>query len=135
MRNFELYILVLFLFLINDFRDRCKNEKDARVSKWGQNTSTTTIRRHFYTNHFQEWYTACTRMGISVLSQDTALQRLISDYQENLRQMGQTASPDSDSLALTVREYSPQAFSQSLIEWIVSDDQVGTSPMTIYCLH
>lgn len=64
----------------------------------------------------------CTQMGISVLSQDKTLQRLISDYRENHRQM---AGADSGLPTLTVREYSPEAFSESLIEWIVSDDQVS----------
>lgn len=64
-------------------------------------------------------------MGILVLSQDQTLQRLISNYRENLQRMGQTTGVDSSSQILRVREYSPEAFSESLVEWIISDDQVS----------
>lgn len=35
------------------------------------------------------------------------------------------AGADSGSLTLIVCEYSPEAFSENLIEWLVSDDQVS----------
>lgn len=83
-------------------------------------TGSGNLRKHLYTKHPADWFSSCDELGIDIVSADKKLQSLLVSYRE---QRGQAPKPASDS-TISRRKYTPEAFVDAIVQFIVADDQV-----------
>ena len=80
-------------------------------------TSTSNLRKHLYSDHIEEWVTACDDLKIKIIAK-AALPAVHKFHDE----------PGVTPLESERQEYTKEAFVEAILEFIVGDDQVCLSP-------
>lgn len=89
-------------------------------------SSTSTLHHHLAGKHLAEWISACKKAGIKI----TATSK---DVRKALEKLG---GDDAIGLSDTVpayRSYTPKAFTEAIVKWIVADDQVRLYIIFTFC--
>lgn len=84
--------------------------------------ATSTLHCHLSSKHHDEWITSCKKAGIKI----TATSKDICKALEEFNYDGEDNTGGQGTVPIS-RTYTPEAFLDMLIEWIVSDDQVCLS--------
>ena len=84
-----------------------------KISTFGQTTSTSSLRKHLFTEHIEQWSNSCKDLKISITAKG-ALEAIRKFNNQPLQ-----ASSESDERP----EYSKEAFIDAIVEFIVGDDQ------------
>lgn len=92
------------------------------MARFGDGTGTGTIRKHLADNHLADWVRTCDRLKIPITAR-LVLPKVeacrLGFAEEDKAADGATSGPQS------VRKFSPDAFVEAIVEWIVFDDQVS----------
>ena len=95
------------------FRKAHSVDETREIKVFGVNTSTTVMRKHFYSAHLDEWVTTCDQLHIPITSNAAA------EHVCNFRK-----EPVPTSLESEWPEYSKEAFIDAIVDFVVGDDQV-----------
>jgi hypothetical protein len=82
-------------------------------------TGTSGLWKHLCNNHPDIWIAGCDRLNIPITAQ--AAQHAVKDY--HACQGAQSANPTSDDKPS--QPFTPDAFVDAIVEFIVADDQVN----------
>lgn len=123
-------ILITSVYILMRGRRDCHGSRRFHVKKFGLNTSTTVLRTHLVESHLQEWVDACDAQGFTITA---AVAKDKAEEYRASRGLPTDGSNTCDSSPFDSepqqRPFSQEAFIDSLVTWIVSDDQV--SPASI----
>jgi len=97
----------------NSVRNLHETDPNHDVAKFGERTGTGVLRRHLYECHIGEWVTGCDQLGIPITAKSAvpsvaAFRGLPVETEETTR-----------------KPFSNEAFVDSIVEFIVGDDQVS----------
>jgi hypothetical protein len=92
------------------------------VKGYGKSTSTSTLRKHLYTTHIQEWIEGCERLQLKIRSKD-ALQAIAAH--RGVR---------AESQAQQRPQFTQENFVNALAEFIIATDQVYLI-WSLFCLN
>jgi hypothetical protein len=87
------------------------------VTTYGDGSSTGTLRNHLCSEHIDDWVSSCDSMGIPLKAK--GIKTAVDNYRQS---QGQTTS---DGMQKPRRQFSKEAFVDSIIEFIIADDQVS----------
>ena len=87
------------------------------VTRYGKNTSTTVRRNHLCESHPNAWITACDKLGIDITAKGA--QNTIRNYRKQHNQAASADDPED-----LRKHFTPEAFVDAIVDFIVSDDQV-----------
>ena len=87
------------------------------VTWYGKNTSTTVRRNHLYKSHLSAWIAACDKLGIDITAKSA--QNTIWNYWKQHNQVSSADNPED-----LWKHFTPEAFVDAIVNFIVSDDQV-----------
>jgi len=87
------------------------------VTRYGKKTSTTVRRSHLCESHPSAWIAACDKLGIDIMAKGA--QNTVRNYRKEHNQASSTADPEDLRKCFT-----PEAFVDAIVDFIVSDDQV-----------
>jgi len=110
----------------NKFPSSQRHETNPMVEvvSYSDTTSTTVMRKHLTDNHLATWVQGCDQLNISI-SSSGKMKKDIEDYrqQANIEARG---SPETanEKLDQPWTEFSPEAFVDAIMEFIVGNDQV-----------
>lgn len=94
----------------------------TEVVSYSDTTSTTVLRKHLADNHLATWVQGCDQLYISI-SSSGKMKKDIEDYRRQTKSQGSPESanekPDQPRT-----EFSPEAFVDAIMEFIVANDQV-----------
>lgn len=85
-------------------------------------TSTDNCRRHFRDRHLGEWIQACDKMGVKITAKTVI--HAVNAWRHPSTSLDSRVEADDVELVFT-----KEGFVDSLVEWIVSDDQVHDSQL------
>lgn len=106
---FDKYILIYFIF-----RKAHNVNPSHRVAIFGIGTGISVLRKHLFSNHIDEWVTACDQAQIKITASAAA---------EAVRQFRkEPASTQSES---EQPPYSKEAFIDAIVDFVVGDDLVS----------
>jgi hypothetical protein len=88
---------------------------------YSNGTGTGVMRRHLYDHHLDLWVPACDKLNISITAKEA--QARVAEYRQR---HGQTCPTDMTQPE-TRQKFSSKAFVDAIMEFIVADDQVGTT--------
>lgn len=119
----HLYLFIwssLSNFFLTDSQQHESNPK-VDVASYSNTTSTTVMRKHLAENHLSAWVDGCDRLNIKI-SASRNIQKDIDSFrwQTQNQPLGETDEEANPSRA----QYSPEAFVDAIMEFIVADDQV-----------
>lgn len=113
--------MVILLSQIFSSRDHGSSSK---CDSYKCTSGTSTLRRHLYTKHLEEWINGCKAAGVKITATDEGVQKALADFN---RQQGLESESQGTGRSVPIyHPYSPEAFVDAIVEWIVSDDQVST---------
>ena len=85
-----------------------------QVSSFGTTTGTSNLRKHLFTDHLEQWVTACDQLKIPITAKAALLE--VRKFRN---------APADTPLESERPEYSKGAFVDALVEFVVGDDQVS----------
>ena len=85
-----------------------------KITDYAKSTTTGVIRRHLFKKHKADWFKACKDFGLQVSG--TEYQTAFAEYFS----LPQTSPTDDKSQP----KFSPEAFVNALVEFVVGDDLV-----------
>jgi len=85
--------------------------------------STTTLRRHLANDHWEVWIMSCKKAGTEITSTSKEVRRAFDKFERKHGRGDNTMT--SDGSLPVYRTYSPKAFLDAIVKWIVADDQVS----------
>jgi len=88
-------------------------------SHFSTSTATGTLRQHLYKFHLDKWVAECDKLNIKITAKDA--QSVVDSYRQR---KGQVSKQENADLG-PHKKYSPEAFVDALVEFIVVDDQVS----------
>jgi len=83
------------------------------ASDFSLTTSTSNLRKHLFTDHVDEWVTACDSLNIPIVTAPAI---------EAVRKFRK--EPETTSLESERPQYSKEAFTDAIVDFVVGDDQV-----------
>lgn len=98
------------------------------VAQYGKNTSTTVRRNHLCEFHPSAWIAACDKLGIDITAKSA--QNTVRDYRKQHSQASLASAADPEDLR---KRFTPEAFVDAIVDFIVSDDQVKSSYCVVMC--
>jgi hypothetical protein len=101
------------LLLILFYRQVKGLKPDHKISTFGHSTSVSTLRKHLYKNHIEQWVTACDDLKIPITAKGA---------EEPVRIFRK--EPASTSIESERPTYSKEAFVDAIVDFVVGDDQV-----------
>ena len=83
-------------------------------------TGTSGLRKHLADRHLSAWISGCDQLDIEITAAAVRSQVI-----QHRQRQGQQSCDDTNGSSLRAQEYSPEAFVDAIMEWIVADDQVS----------
>ncbi|KAL4254558.1 Zinc finger BED domain-containing [Pleurotus pulmonarius] len=100
----------------------CQQQRAANashiVNAYGLGTSTGGLRKHLYLDHLDSWVLACDHAGLKITAKEA--QEFVTKFRQR---HGNTLADGERRPSAAARPYSPEAFVDAIIEWIIADDQ------------
>jgi hypothetical protein len=97
--------------------DKATNPR-RKVACFAKSTSTGTLRTHLATVHLHEWVAACDKEKIKISAK--SVQELVTEYRNNNGEERPSKTGERKR-----KPYSRKGFVNAIVEFIVTDDQVG----------
>ena len=97
-----------------DYRKVQAVDPGHRIASFAVTTSTSSLRKHLFSDHIEEWSTACDSLKIPVIA-PIAVEAIRKFCNE----------PISTQLEAERPEYSKEAFIDAIVDFVVGDDQVS----------
>ncbi|KAF9543547.1 hypothetical protein CPC08DRAFT_770216 [Agrocybe pediades] len=121
---------VLVFFSVENNHQFCKfcirdNESLQRCDSYKTSSATSTLQRHLYNKHLVEWVEGCKQAGIKITASEPGVQDALDEYHRHHSTDSHNAASDRDTPSLLYQDYSPEAFVDAIVDWIVADDQIG----------
>jgi hypothetical protein len=107
-------------------------QRKKAPGQYDMSCSTTTLRRHLANNHWEVWIKACTDANIEITSTSKEVRRALDKFERKHGRRGDDTIT-GDGLFPVHRTYTPTAFLDTVVKWIVSDDQVCPFYLFIVC--
>lgn len=95
------------------------------ITRYGKKTSTTVRRSHLCESHTGAWIDACDKLGINITAKGA--QNTVWNYWKQHNQASSAADPED-----LRKPFTPQAFVDAIVEFIVSDDQVLVKSFSVF---
>ena len=122
-----------FLFLATNtgvmlkYQHSCNSHKhaldpDHEMATYTLKTGTNNLQKHLYTNHVDEWVESCDKLNIKIMAEKA--KPAVDAYRA--RTGTRVDGQESNTACLTQKPFSPEAFVDAIVEWIVADDQVAS---------
>ena len=92
------------------------------VASYSDTTSTTVMRKHLADNHLATWVQGCDQLNISI-SSSGKMKKHIEDYRQQAKSQHSPESANGKPNQPQT-EFSPEAFIDAIMEFIVGTDQV-----------
>jgi hypothetical protein len=96
-----------------NYRKVHSTDPSHHVSDFGLTTSTSNLRKHLFTDHIQEWVTSCEDLKIPITA--AAAVEAIRKFRKQ---------PATTSLESERPQYSKEAFTDAIVDFVAGDDQV-----------
>jgi hypothetical protein len=93
------------------FRKIKKTDNDYTVARFKGNTGISNLRKHLYLQHLDEWVKSCADLNISITAKAAV---------EAIEKSGGIVLGEAEKL-----QFSKDAFTDALMEFVVGDDQVS----------
>ncbi|PPQ77048.1 hypothetical protein CVT26_007808 [Gymnopilus dilepis] len=93
----------------------------SKCDSYKGTSGTSTLRRHLYTKHLEDWINGCKAAGIKITATEEDVQKALEEF--NRQQGLENESQATGGPVPIYHPYSPEAFVDAIVEWIVSDDQ------------
>lgn len=100
--------------------DLSRRQKPCKPKVYKESTGSGNLRKHLYSKHCVDWFSSCDELGVEITAEDKKLRSLLADYRQ---QHNQAAKPESDG-HISRQKYTPEAFVDAIVKFIVADDQV-----------
>jgi hypothetical protein len=107
------YFPYILTYINLDYRQACVANPSHHIATFGLTTSTSSLRKHLFSDHLEEWSTACDtrKIPITVPAAIEAIRKFRNE-------------PGSTTLEAERPEYSKEAFIDAIVDFVVGDDQV-----------
>lgn len=93
------------------------------ILQYQPSTGTDILQKHLYTYHVDAWVEGCDKFGIEITAQKA--QHAVDQYRQDTgSQTTATGGQAKTKTGPASKPYSPEAFIDALVEWIVADNQV-----------
>lgn len=102
------------------FRKAHAIDANYEVARYSKSTSTTVLRKHLCDCHTDTWISSCTELNINITAK--AAQSTVNAYRR--KHEGFSQSIEGNEAAHIRQTYSPEAFLDALVDFIVSNDEV-----------
>ena len=89
--------------------------------------STTTLHRHLANDHWEAWIMSCNKAHIEITSTSKEVRRALDKFEWKHGRGDNVIT--SDGSFPVYRTYTPKAFLDAIVKWIIADDQV-----CLFCL-
>ena len=110
---FQKFLIATQIFDLIFYRDIHSTDPSHHVTDFSNTTSTSNLRKHLFTDHIANWITSCDQLNISITA--AAAVEAIRKFRKE---------PATTSLESERPQYSKEAFTDALVDFIVGDDQV-----------
>jgi hypothetical protein len=97
------------------------------VTRYGKKTSTTVRRSHLSESHPSAWIAACDKLGIDITAKGA--QNTVRNYRKQHNPASSAAASDPEDLR---KPFTPEAFVDAIVDFIVSDDQVLVKSSSVF---
>jgi hypothetical protein len=97
--------------------DKATNPQ-CKVACFAKSTSMGTLQTHLAAVHLHEWVAACNKEKIKISAK--SVQEFVTEYQNNNGEEGPSKMGERKR-----KPYSRKGFVNAIVEFIVTDDQVG----------
>jgi hypothetical protein len=104
----------------------CYRRAGDQVKTFGENTGSSNLRDHLVNLHRNEWVKSCLKKGLTIKGKDG----LAAKAAYEAEQLGGYLTNPSELSSGDRPQFGREAFVDSLVEWIVADDQVGVVHVT-----
>ncbi|RXW14039.1 hypothetical protein EST38_g11815 [Candolleomyces aberdarensis] len=88
------------------------------VRDYDKMSGTGTMRRHLYGHHLNDWVKECDRQDIKIMAKSA--QKYVDEYRKD---QGGLPASEAEGTEHKVPEFTPDAFIEALVDFIVADDQ------------
>ena len=123
------YFLFCHIIIFSSRLSRARNAGDQsfKIQQYGATTGTSSLRRHLMNEHLADWVSGCDRMQVPIKAKEA--QEVVKEYRKS-NMLGSIVD-DMPSDEPEKKDYSPAAFVDALVAWIVSDDQVTVASISL----
>ncbi|KAH9167408.1 hypothetical protein EDB89DRAFT_1856550 [Lactarius sanguifluus] len=101
-----------------------------QVKTFSLTTGSSNLREHLVDCHRNEWVKSCVDLGLTIKGKDGLAARAAYEVEHSGGYLTNPSSVTSEDCP----QFSPEAFVDALVEWIVANDQVRTISCVIYIL-
>ena len=110
----------LFIIVVVQLLTLSHRELRHKFKIYKETTGSGNLRKHLYLKHSEDWFSHCDELGIEITSTNKELQSRLANYRQ---QHVQALKPAFDK-SISRQKYTPKAFVDAIVEFIVADNQV-----------